>query len=178
MPARRNVHARPRLPSLQDVHSSLVQSACGVMLLPLSLGLSAALRRILRKRPDVFDRMDLSQHRTVCIAPTDMPVSFQISLGGLDPHVRAIACRAPRPSDARIEAPIRTLINVFEGREDGDAVFFSNDLWIEGDTSLIVGLRNALEEAELTLADLLPLGLPILSARQAGPDGPSRQGAR
>ncbi len=148
------------------------------MLLPVSLGLSAALRRIFRNRPDVFDRMNLSQDRTICISPTDMPVRFLISLGGRDPRVRAVACRDTRPSDARIEAPIRTLINVFEGREDGDAVFFSNDLWIEGDTGLVVGLRNALEEAELTLADLLPLDLPSRPRWHAGSDHPVRQGAR
>ena len=40
-------------------------------------------------------------------------------------------------------------------REDGDALFFSGALEISGDTSAVLALRNALDDAELDLTEEL-----------------------
>lgn len=127
---------------------------------PLSIGLSASLRRVSRLRPEIFERLALSEEKAVRVCPTDLPLVFILLLGGADPRVVTEPAPGTSHVDAAIEAPLRTLLGIFEGREDGDAAFFSSDLWIEGDTALVLGLRNAVEEAELRLSDLLPVTPP------------------
>ena len=39
------------------------------------------------------------------------------------------------------------------GAMDGDALFFSRDIVIEGDTEAVLALRNAVDDAEIDLAD-------------------------
>ena len=45
------------------------------------------------------------------------------------------------------------LLRLIDGRMDGDAIFFSRALQIEGDTEAIVSLRNALDNIEGSLAE-------------------------
>jgi len=47
---------------------------------------------------------------------------------------------------------------MIDGTYDGDALFFSRDLVIEGDTEAVLALRNAIENAELNPSTVL--GLP------------------
>ena len=52
---------------------------------------------------------------------------------------------------------------MLHGSEDGDALFFSGELAISGDTSAVLALRNALDDAELDLtAELAGLVHPPL----------------
>jgi predicted lipid carrier protein YhbT len=44
---------------------------------------------------------------------------------------------------------------MLHGTEDGDALFFSGDLEISGDTGAVLALRNALDDAELDLTEEL-----------------------
>jgi predicted lipid carrier protein YhbT len=60
--------------------------------------------------------------------------------------------------DARIAAPLIVLLGMIDGTYDGDALFFSRHLVIEGDTGASLALRNAIENAELDPS--LVLGLP------------------
>ena len=56
-------------------------------------------------------------------------------------------------SDARISGPLAALIGLVHGAFDGDALFFSRDLVISGDTGAALALRNAVDDAELDLAE-------------------------
>ena len=44
------------------------------------------------------------------------------------------------------------VVGLVDGAFDGDALFFSRDLVIEGDTAAALALRNAIDDAELDLA--------------------------
>ena len=59
---------------------------------------------------------------------------------------------APRP-DARIAGKFLTLLAVADGRLDGDALFFTRELVVEGDTEAAVCLRHALDDLEGSIAD-------------------------
>ena len=48
--------------------------------------------------------------------------------------------------------PLAALLGMVHGAYDGDALFFSRDLVIEGDTAAVLALRNAMDNAELDLA--------------------------
>ena len=56
-------------------------------------------------------------------------------------------------ADAAIRGALKTLVDLLEGRLDGDALFFSRELAIEGDTEAVVALRNAVDDAEIDLAE-------------------------
>ena len=67
---------------------------------------------------------------------------------------------------ARIAGPLSAFLAMIHGAEDGDALFFSRDLTVEGDTAAVLALRNAMDDAELDLTEELaglsgPLAHPL-----------------
>jgi predicted lipid carrier protein YhbT len=64
-----------------------------------------------------------------------------------------LADAASSPCDARVRGKLEALLNLLEGRTDSDMQFFSRDIEITGDTSVMVGLRNTLDREEINLLD-------------------------
>ena len=61
--------------------------------------------------------------------------------------------RYERPEhDAAIAGTFFNLLDMIDGSLDGDALFFSRDLVIEGDTEAVLALRNAIDNEEIDLA--------------------------
>tara|TARA_R110000868_G_scaffold80881_3_gene229311 strand:- start:13118 stop:13681 length:564 start_codon:yes stop_codon:yes gene_type:complete len=129
---------------------------------PAGLMLTASLRRLARRRPDVFERLGAARQARILICPAGLPVAFLVRPDGVGGSVSVVSASGATPCEARIEAPLDLLLRLMQGSEDGDAAFFASDLWIEGETAIVLSLRNAIEEAEMTLTDLVPL--PPLSA--------------
>lgn len=143
----------------------------GLVLEKLPIGLvqtvlDALLRAVQRRHPDCLERMAEWADRLVCIDPIDLP--FVILLRP-DPSAPRLSAR--RRTDrfevaATIRGPLDALIALAEGRVDGDTLFFSRELAVEGDTEVSVALRNAVDGAGIDLtADLAaalgPLGYPF-----------------
>jgi len=122
------------------------------------------------RHPDVFARLEPLGRVTVLIDPVDLPLRFVLSLDAPTPGLRAIG-----PDDAvgepaaTIRGPLLVLIDLLEGRLDGDAAFFSRDLTFEGDTEVVVTLRNAIDSGEIDLKEdlLSALGPFATPARYA-----------
>jgi len=114
------------------------------------LGETAA-RRIARRHPGVAGR--LPRDPSFLIDPVDLPWRFLIRPGRTPPALRVARRGACPEADATIRAPSAALIDLLEGRLDGDALFFSRDLVIEGDTEAVVALRNAVDGAEIRVID-------------------------
>lgn len=135
-------------------------AATALMLMrhPVEIVLSRALRRIARRRPEVFERLGSWRTAAVVIEPSDFPVSFRLSPDGARGTVRVIRHDDPAPSTARIRGPLATLLELFDGDGDADSAFFSRRIRIDGDTAAVVALHNSLEAAGLTLADILGVG--------------------
>ncbi|MCH8036113.1 MAG: SCP2 sterol-binding domain-containing protein [Proteobacteria bacterium] len=73
---------------------------------------------------------------------------------------------------ATIRGSLLSLIDLLEGRVDGDALFFSRDLVIEGDTEAVLTLRNAIDGAGIDLVEIAASALgPFagLARRVLGP---------
>jgi hypothetical protein len=51
-----------------------------IALAPLSAMLSLSLRRVLRRHPDLHDRLDAARNTVIRIAPAEYPVAFAIAL--------------------------------------------------------------------------------------------------
>lgn len=125
--------------------------------------LSAAMAAMRQRHPDVFDRLDPLGDADFLIDATDLPVCFRLRLGAGGPSLSALRPRGgPPPARAVIRGPLVMLIDLLEGRIDGDAMFFSRDLAVEGDMEAVVALRNAVDSAEIDLAeDVLALLGPV-----------------
>ncbi|WP_078059227.1 ubiquinone anaerobic biosynthesis accessory factor UbiT [Tropicimonas marinistellae] len=124
-----------------------------VPLLPLQPILYRIVRRIARMHPEVFDRLGAHQRTDFVIDLTDLPLALH-----LRPNPRALVFRAVRkdrlpPHKAHIAGDVLMLLRMLDAEIDGDAIFFSRDLLISGDTEAVVTLRNALDDVEGSIAE-------------------------
>ena len=145
--------------------------ATGVLMVlrdPVERVLTLALRRVARRRPDVFERLGEAGDVIFLVAPTDFPVAFRLRPGGGSGNVQVVRGDDETPHAARISGPLLTLLALFDGRCDADSAFFSRRIRVDGDTRAVVALHNTLEAAELTLADLLGVGPPFRDRLNAG----------
>ncbi|MCP5073178.1 MAG: sterol-binding protein [Rhodobacteraceae bacterium] len=118
--------------------------------MPLSLSLTAYSKAIARQHPGLFRRLGEFGHARFILDPTDLPFVLSLEPGGGTPRVTVT--RTKGAGDALIAGPLAALLGLVHGAYDGDALFFSRDLVIEGDTGAALALRNAVDDAELDLA--------------------------
>jgi predicted lipid carrier protein YhbT len=126
---------------------TLAQPLGGVLVQPVLDLMMATLRR---RHPSGFERLAELGEAALLIEPTDLPAAFRLQVG-TKPGLR-VSAPGQEPARAKIRGSFAVLLDLFEGRIDGDALFFSRELSIEGDTELVVGLRNALDGEEFDLA--------------------------
>jgi predicted lipid carrier protein YhbT len=122
--------------------------------LPASL-LQALLRAgtdVMRRRhPYVFERLGVLDGTLILIDPIDLPICLAIEFVAGDHRLR-VACAEDRARASTIvRGPLLVLIDLVEGRLDGDAQFFSRALTIEGDTEAVVMLRNTLDNEDIDM---------------------------
>lgn len=130
-----------------------------IMLQP---ALNAAMAIVRRRHPDVFERMEGYGDPVFLIDPIDLPYLFILTPDQGAPKLTVTRDAENQEVDAIIRGPLLALLDMLEGRIDGDAMFFSRDLVIEGDTEVVVALRNAVDGAEIDLtADILSLFGPL-----------------
>ena len=122
---------------------------------PLELALEAALRRVAREHPDVFDRLGAYQEAAFLIAPTGSPIAFRLQPNAVRGRVTVVRAQKGGPVLATIRGPLVELVALFAGLYDADAAFFARRIEVEGDTGAVVALHNALEAADLGLGDLI-----------------------
>ncbi len=122
----------------------------------LDFALSDALRCAERRYPRVFERLAELGDARFLIDPIDLPIRFLLRLSEGCPALSL----APEgdmdpPPDAAVRGPLVDLLALLEGRLDGDALFFSRQLTVEGDTEKVLVLRNAIEGDEVNVVELL-----------------------
>ncbi len=150
----------PRLPSW------LSRAVAPLPLAPLQPALALMLARIGRAHPDLYDRLGDHAEKRFGIDPTDLPFAFVLEPRPGRPEARAVRA-LPGGLDASIRGPLAGLIGMAEGTLDGDALFFSRVLWVEGDVAASLALRNAIDDARIDFGKLLLGGFGPLSARLA-----------
>lgn len=102
---------------------------------------------VLKKYPNLFERMEDYSDKLILLNPTDLPFVLVLSPDPLMPEVNAYRNADDCVYDASITGTWAVFLQMLRGRRDGDALFFSRDLTIEGDTECVVALRNALDDA-------------------------------
>lgn len=124
------------------------------------------LKVIRRRHPDILERMADYSDKAVCIDPVDLPFVILLDANPEDPRLAVRRSVEPDEVAATIHGPLELLIALAEGKVDGDALFFSRRLVIEGDTEVVVALRNAIDGAGIDLiedisVELGPLARPF-----------------
>lgn len=106
---------------------------------------------ILRRHPDLENALALLAASRIGIDPTDLPVALLLDCASHPPRVSLHRAIGPADADAVIRGTLLTLLDLCDGRLDGDAAFFARRLAFEGDTAAVVALRNALDGADIDL---------------------------
>lgn len=120
-------------------------------LFPLSVALQALVRSALRRHPTMFARLGDQAGKVFVIDPTDLPFVVVMTPRTENPEIRAVRRGHEPDADARITGRLAALVGLVHGVYDGDALFFTRDLVVEGDMSAVVALRNTLDNAEIDL---------------------------
>lgn len=151
---------------------------------PLQRLLSLAARTMARRHPEVFARLRPLGGVAIAIDATDLPFLFEFRPNAAEEQLRMVRRGARLGADATIRGPLSALLALLQGQCDGDALFFSRTLTIEGDMASVLALRNAIDGAAIDLvADLadafgrggplverllrIPLGLAAAAMRDA-----------
>jgi predicted lipid carrier protein YhbT len=142
---------------------------CGLLVRPLPIAplqpvLRAGLRAMRRRHAEAFARLATLAGKLIVIDPVDLPHCLALAFtaaGELDLRIADADDRGR--ADATVRGPFLALVELLEGRSDGDALFFSRDLVIEGDTEAVLILRNALDGADIDVVADLAAGLGPLA---------------
>lgn len=130
-------------------------------LLPLQLPLALVLRSLVARHPRIFERLGVHAEKRFGIKPTDLPFAFVLEPRPQAPSIVAVR-DLPSDIDLRIAGPLVGLLGLIDGSYDGDALFFSRDLVVEGDVEAVVALRNAIDSEDVDLvADAAALMGPL-----------------
>ena len=121
---------------------------------PVLARLTVLLNRAMRRRhPRLVDNFARLDPAVVHVFPSDLPHRFAIEFGGGRMDVRVLPDDGPGQPDAEIRGNLMALIDLLEGRIDGDAMFFSREIEITGSTAVIVAVRNTLDREEIVITD-------------------------
>ena len=125
---------------------------------PIQLLLSAVLRRIVRHHPHMFERLGPYAGKRYGLDPSDLPFAFILDTAPQNPRITVMRS-LPDWLDARISGPLLALVGMADGSYDGDALFFSRTIVVEGDIEAVLALRNAVDDAGV---DVLREGAALL----------------
>jgi predicted lipid carrier protein YhbT len=109
--------------------------------------------QIAQKRPALFDRIGPHKDKLFLIDPVNLPFAFALRPNPDNLSFRAYRRRNLPQVKARIAGTFLTLLDMVDGQLDGDALFFTRELVVEGDTEAVVCLRNAIDDIEGSIAE-------------------------
>ncbi len=136
--------------------------------LPLELLCRQLADNVAAARPSLAARLAEHAGAVFAIDPTDCPFAFVLTVRHGRPSIAVRRDLHGIPCAARIAAPLLVLLGLIDGSYDGDALFFSRDLVIEGDTAAVLALRNALDDAEFDPATVAGVPVPMRDAFNRG----------
>ncbi|MBB4304839.1 putative lipid carrier protein YhbT [Rhodobium orientis] len=133
--------------------------------------LARIVTHVAKTRPEVFERLGACARRRYLIDPTNLPFVMVLVPDPVRPSLTAYRRGADIAHDCSIAGTFLTLLDMIDGRLDGDALFFSRDLKLNGDTEAIVTLRNAMDDLEGSIVEnvvgaLGPASAPAMQALQ------------
>lgn len=136
----------------------MLQHAPGLLLAPVPLAvlqpmLTRIANHVARSRPELFNRLGPHAGKRFLIDPIDFPFVLVLTPEPELPRLTAHRRSERVTNDAVIAGKFFNLLDMIDGALDGDALFFSRDLRVSGDTEAVVALRNALDDFEGSALD-------------------------
>ena len=116
----------------------------------LSRMIAILMQRMERRHPRLFQNLARLKPGVVYFEPSDLPHRFVLQFGGAPARLFLMSDAAPKP-DAVVKGNLKPLLDMLEGRIDGDMLFFEREIAITGDTSVVIGLRNTMDREEIDL---------------------------
>jgi predicted lipid carrier protein YhbT len=163
-PSRAGRSPSPLKALLQNVPSLLLAPVPLALLQPIFARIAT---HVAQARPELFARLGPHAGKRFLIDPIDLPFVLVLTPKPERPHMTAHR-RYERPAhDAAIAGSFFNLLDMIDGTLDGDALFFSRDLQVSGDTEAVVALRNALDDFEGSALDSVVGSFGLLSAPAA-----------
>jgi predicted lipid carrier protein YhbT len=161
-------HNLPRVVFMKSVGSAIAVAPVWIGVLARAVPISLLdftvvklINRMVATHPELNDRLGKHTDAVFLLDPTDLPILLRVQPSASAP-VRSL--RHPCPCDVHIRAPLAAFLSMLHGAQDGDALFFSRELAIAGDTEAVLALRNAIDAAEIDLtADFAQLFGPFRS---------------
>ena len=128
---------------------------------PLELALQYLTSSLAARYPELLERLEAGGSRRCAIDPTDLPIVIVLEPRGRTIDVRVVRNFEQGIAEAHISGPLQALVGLVNGAYDGDALFFSRDLNVEGEIETVLAFRNAIDDAEIDLlAEVLaPTGI-------------------
>ena len=132
-------------------------------LFPLQFILTRMVKGIAKRRPEFFARLGPHIYSSYAIDVTELPFVLLLKPNPQKPEMTTHRRSEKIASDASIAGPFMDLFKVLDGRGDSDAMFFSGNLKVSGNTEAAVCLRYALDDLDgSVIEDLLHMGGPVL----------------
>jgi predicted lipid carrier protein YhbT len=119
----------------------------------LDLGSAALLAAMRRHHPQLFAVLAQCRQTRVLVELTDPPRRFLLQYGGGAPTLRVVDDQADVAADAELKGGLEAMVALLEARVDGDALFFTRELTVSGDTAAVVTLRNILDRETISVLD-------------------------
>jgi predicted lipid carrier protein YhbT len=151
---------------------NLFENVPGLLLAPVPLALLQPIFdriavHVAEARPQLFNRLGASAGKRFLIDPIDLPFVLLLTPKPERPHLTAHRRTENPEHDAAIAGKFFNLLDMIDGSLDGDALFFSRDLQVSGDTEAVVALRNALDDFEGSALDSVVASFGLLKAPAA-----------
>ncbi len=140
----------------------------------LNFALSQIIKKVTYKRPLIFKRLQGHHHKIFVISIPNLGLHLVLQPNPSFPQLIAHRKIESTAYDAKISGSLLALLGMVDGQYDGDALFFSRDLQLSGDTEAVVCLRNALDDMDGSIIEdaaacFGPLGFGLLDiARHIG----------
>ncbi len=142
----------------KDTFAYKLKYAPRSLLSPIPLGLIQPLLKhivifVTEARPELFARLGIHKDTIFVIDPINMPFVLKLEPNPENPSLTAHRHHENIEHGAKISGTFLNLLKMIDGNLDGDALFFSRDLKIEGNTEAVVCLRNAMDDLEGSIVD-------------------------
>jgi len=135
----------------------------GMVARPLPLFVpNMALRKVIdtlcQHHPAMLERLHPIAGTTFLIVILDLPFNIKLCIQSNKVYAQLIRDKVI-PSDVTIKGELQPLFEMLSSQVDGDSLFFSRKLHIEGDTSALLTLRNALDADDINILEEIVGGL-------------------
>ena len=104
--------------------------------------------RIVAAHPEISERLLGYEEKSLMLCPDGHEIAFllKVKTGGA---TLELVEKNQVDAGAKVSGKMASLIELGSGKIGGDALFFCRDLFLEGETSLVVALRNAVDGAKV-----------------------------